>query len=301
MTVVSRPYRDERDRLLVHGLLRQANGPGPAPSIIFLGDLEWWLVNEDDPEALRTSRLWFEDDQLIAFSWPNGRLLDLTSHPEHRELEAAILDDWIAGQTDQDVTLLVNVLESDASRVDILKARGFVANERGYNVWSQPLAEAPPALPLADGYAVRSFAGEQEIESRVAAHRSAFHPSQMTVEKHRRAMASPIYRQDLDLVAVAPDGEIASYALVWFDEVNRKGLFEPVGTHADHRRRGLSRCVIQEGLCRLHALGATMAYVNSNADDVPSNGLYAACGFEIVDGDARWERRLGEASTTPEA
>ena len=48
------------------------------------------------------------------------------------------------------------------------------------------------------------------------------HPSSMTVEKHRRAMASPLYRQDLDLVAVAPDGEIAAYALVWFDPVNAR-------------------------------------------------------------------------------
>lgn len=300
MTLKSRLYRDDGDRLLIHDLLREVSGTGPEPSICYLGDFEWWQVDDDDPKALRTSRLWFEGDRLVGFSWPNVTLLDLVTHPERRELEAAILDDWIAEQTDPDVTLLVNVLESDTPRIDILKARGFVPNERGYNVWSQPLDEAPPALPPAEGYTVRSFAGEQEIESRVAAHLSAFHPSRMSVEKHRRAMASPIYRQDLDLVAVAPDGEIASYALVWFDEANRKGLFEPVGTHADHRRRGLSRCVIQEGLRRLHALGATMAYVNSNAGDVPSTGLYAACGFEIVDGDARW-RRPPESTTTPGA
>jgi ribosomal protein S18 acetylase RimI-like enzyme len=300
MTVVSRPYRDDGDRLLIHDLLRQATGTEPAPVICFIGDFEWWQVNDDDPEALRSARLWFTGDRLVAFSWPSGRSLDVVTHPERRVLEAAILDDWVAGQADRDVTLSVNALDSDAPRIAALKACGFVPVARAYNVWAQTLDDLPPCLPPPDGYTVRSFAGEKEIASRVAAHRSAFHPSRMTIEKHRRAMASPLYRQDLDIVAVGPDGQVASYALVWFDDVNRKGLFEPVGTHADHRRRGLSRCVIQEGLRRLRALGATLAYVNSNVDDVASNALYAACGFEIADGEARWERP-GEAATTPAA
>ncbi|MEZ4523518.1 MAG: hypothetical protein R3A46_18020 [Thermomicrobiales bacterium] len=300
MTVANRLYRGDADRLLIHDLLRQANGPEPAPTICYLGDFEWWQVNDDNPDALRSVRLWFVGDRLAAFGWPSGNSLDVVAHPEHRDLEMAIVDDWIAGQADRSAALSVNALESDTSRIAILEGRGFVSTGRHHNVWSKPLNEAQPDLPPADGYTVRSFAGEQEIESRVAAHRSAFHPSRMTVEKHRRAMASPIYHQDLDLVAVAPDGQIASYALIWFDEVNRKGLFEPVGTHADHRRRGLSRCVIQEGLRRLHGLGAKLAYVNSNADDIASNALYAACGFEIIDGEARWERP-GEPATTPRA
>ncbi|CAN5800348.1 hypothetical protein BH23CHL2_BH23CHL2_17580 [soil metagenome] len=297
---MSRPYRDDGDRLLIHDLLRQATGTEPAPLICSIGDFEWWQANDDDPEALRSARLWFVGDRLVAFSWPSGRSLDVVTHPERRGLEAAILDDWVAGHADRDVPLSVNTLDSDAPRIAALKGCGFVPVARAYNVWEQTLDDPPPGPPPPDGYTVRSFAGEEEIASRVAAHRSAFHPSRMTIEKHRRAMASPLYRQDLDLVAVASDGQVASYALVWFDEVNRKGFFEPVGTHADHRRRGLSRCVMQEGLRRLRVLGATLAYVNSDADDVASNGLYAACGFEIIDGEARWERP-GEAATIPRA
>ena len=297
---MSRPYRDDGDRLLIHDLLRQASGTKPASVICSVGDFEWWQVNRDDPEALRSARLWFAGERLVAFSWPSGRSLDVVTHPEHRHLEAAILDGWVAGQADRNVTLSVSALDSDAPRVAALEARGFVPVGRAHNVWAQTLDDLPPSLSPPDGYTVRLFAGEEEIASRVAAHRSSFHPSRMTIEKHRRAMASPLYRQDLDVVAVWSDGEVASFALVWFDDVNGEGFFEPVGTHADHRRRGLSRCVIQEGLRRLLALGATLAYVNSAASDAASNALYAACGFEIIDGESRWERP-GEAPTTPAA
>ncbi len=298
MSVASRPCRADGDRLLIHDLLRQTAETGPV--ICWIGDFEWWQVNDDDPGALQSVRLWFVGDRLAAFSWPSGTALDFVTHPEHRELEAAILDDWVGGQANRTVTLSVSTLESDAPRIVALRERGFVSVGRAHNVRAQTLDDLPPSLPPPDGYAVRAFAGEKEIASRVAAHRSAFHPSRMTIEKHRRAMASPLYRQDLDLVAVAPDGQIASYALIWFDEVHRSGLFEPVGTHAAHRRRGLSRCVIQEGLRRLRALGATQAYVNSNVDNSASNALYAACGFEIADVESRWERP-GEAATTPAA
>src|ERR671936_569373 len=48
---------------------------------------------------------------------------------------------------------------------------------------------------------------------------------------------------ELDQVAVAPDGSFAAFCLCWLYEENRAGNLEPVGTHSDHRRRGLARAV----------------------------------------------------------
>jgi len=292
MTLTSRPYGNTGDRQLIHELLRSAAGRSSTPAYGTVGDFEWWLVNDDDPTALRSSTLWFDGDaRLVAFTWPNAPYFDLFVHPSRRDLDALLLHDWVTRQPAEAGELTVHCLDSDTARIEALNANGFAATGRGFDDWVQPLDSLPDdATPVPEGYVIRSFAGEIEIESRVAAHRSAFHPSRMTVEKHARALASPLYRQDLDLVAVAPDGQIASYTLVWFDEVNGKGLFEPVGTHADHRRLGLSRCVIHEGLRRLKALGAAYAFVNSTAGDVPSNRLYASCGFRIVDGVTIWKR-----------
>ena len=71
----------------------------------------------------------------------------------------------------------------------------------------------------------------------------------------------PLYRCDLDLVTVAPNGDLASFCTVWFDDVGRSAYFEPVVTYAPYQRRGLARAVMHEGLRRVQRLGATVAFV----------------------------------------
>ena len=292
MPPTSRPFRDSGDIPLIHDLLRKAAKRDPGPVYLSIADFEWWQVNDDDPDSLRTSWLWFDsEERLVAFTWPGESSIDYAIHPDRADLEPVILDDWLSNAESFPGVPALHCADRNLRLIQALKARGFTRVRSAYNDWTQPLGTprdrpVPPAR-----YGVRAFRGEEEIESRVAVHRSAFHPSSMTVGKHRRAMASPLYRQDLDLVAVAPDGEIAAYALVWFDPVNRTGLFEPVGTHADHRRRGLARLVVLEGLRRLQALGATQAFVGSAYDDEPSDRLYASCGFEVAGVVSAWARR----------
>ena len=95
---------------------------------------------------------------------------------------------------------------------------------------------------------------------------------------------TPAYRADLDCVVEAPDGSIAAYTLAWLDEVNGVAEFEPVGTHADHRRLGLGRAVGLYALQRLRELGATSAIVACRGDEaypIPAK-LYEALGFREV-------------------
>jgi ribosomal protein S18 acetylase RimI-like enzyme len=80
---------------------------------------------------------------------------------------------------------------------------------------------------------------------------------------------------------VAPDNSFAAFALGWLDEANSMGLLEPVGTHADHRRRGLGRAASLLALRNLRAAGATTARVGSRGDDaypIPRL-LYESIGF----------------------
>src|SRR5260370_16364202 len=91
------------------------------------------------------------------------------------------------------------------------------------------------------------------------------------------------FRADVDLVAVLPDGAFAAYAICWFDPVNHSGLFEPVGTGAAFRRRGLGKAVVCEGLRRLRATGARTAIVCCTGGNAAARALYEAAGFRIVD------------------
>jgi GNAT superfamily N-acetyltransferase len=89
---------------------------------------------------------------------------------------------------------------------------------------------------------------------------------------------APCFRRELDLVVEAPDGTLAAYVGIPYDPVNRCGIFEPVCTHPDHRRRGLAAALMQEGLRRLRAIGAVEATVDTG-DRIPANRFYDSLGF----------------------
>ena len=79
---------------------------------------------------------------------------------------------------------------------------------------------------------------------------------------------------DLDLVAVAPDGSFGAYVGIAYDDANRRGILEPVCTHPDHRRHGLARALILEGLTRLEARGAVDATAETGSREA-ANALFA--------------------------
>jgi ribosomal protein S18 acetylase RimI-like enzyme len=176
----------------------------------------------------------------------------------------------------------------------VLRARGYEQGEPAYRYFSKDLngINQDPSLPA--GYAIRDMqsATADDIQRRVDVHRAAFAPSKMTVAKHQRAMASPTYRPELDLVVAAEDGSFAAFTIVWFDEANRTGLFEPVGTHPDHQRRDLGRAIMAEGFRRMNAVGATRALVLTGPDNIGANRLYTASGFHVVDENISWTKKL---------
>jgi GNAT superfamily N-acetyltransferase len=84
-------------------------------------------------------------------------------------------------------------------------------------------------------------------------------------------------------VVIAPDGEVAAFAIVWPDDDLGSGPFEPLGTHPAHVRKGLGRAVVTAGLHRLRELGMRTARVATKEPLTAAVTLYLACGFQQVD------------------
>jgi ribosomal protein S18 acetylase RimI-like enzyme len=110
------------------------------------------------------------------------------------------------------------------------------------------------------------------------------------VSWYRNIQTAPLYRRDLDIVAVAPDGAVASFCTIWFDDVTRTAYFEPVGTTPAYQRRGLGKAVLCEGLRRLKRMGGTIAYVGGYTE--AANALYASAGFVQYALSEPWEKVL---------
>jgi GNAT superfamily N-acetyltransferase len=192
--------------------------------------------------------------------------------------------------------LLVWANEQDGLRQEVLAGRGY-----GKETWAEYQRRRTLAAPIPDarpaaGYTVRALGDGAELLERSYASGLAFHPDDVSyavenradVNWYRNIQNAPLYRRDLDIVAIAPDGAVASFCTIWFDDVTRTGAFEPVGTVPVHQRRGLGKAVMAEGLRRLKRIGATMAYVGSYSAE--AHGLYEAMGFTEYELNEPWTR-----------
>jgi len=254
---------------------------------------------------LRTNiRLW-EDaaGALIGFAiFGDDFSMDMQVRPDARwqgvEQEMLVWAEtrWREGMDDPTIPcerkrhLFAGTLAEDAPRIAFLERYGFTRGDKPYLRFARSLGEPIAAPRLPDGFGVRGVAGEHEITNRANAHREAFHPSRITDEGYARLMRMSEYDRALDVVAVAPDGVIAAYAMGWVDRANEVGEFEPVGTRPTFERRGLARAALLEGLARMKARGAETVLVSTGGTETGAIRLYESVGFEIVNQELTFTR-----------
>ena len=171
-------------------------------------------------------------------------------------------------------------------------------SRRGYERWgdfwqpmSRLLASQPiPECPLPDGYRLQSLADENDFHKiNKVLWRGFNHPGEPPeeeIEGRKFAQKAPHYRHDLTIVAVAPNGDYASFGGMWMVPENKYAYVEPVATDPDHRRLGLGRAVVMESVRRVIAEGAEVIYVGS---DLP---FYLSMGFEVIFALVPWVKLL---------
>jgi predicted N-acetyltransferase YhbS len=96
---------------------------------------------------------------------------------------------------------------------------------------------------------------------------------------------APDYDPLLDISVVDSNNEIAAFATVWYDRKNRTGILEPVGTVPQHRKQGLARALIFEGINRISVMGGKKIYVGSDQD------FYLSLGFQPEHSKEIWYKK----------
>lgn len=185
----------------------------------------------------------------------------------------------IADQTNQMLTMYVDVFEHDLDRMALLAAHGFAPDYPSMIRMARSLDRVLPAPVLPDGFTLRPTNGMRELHEYVALHRAAFGAADMTVEWRKRTLCMPQYVPELDVVAVAPDGRLAAFCICWLGPKEGEGYIEPLGVHPDFAGLGLGRAVLLEGLWRLQAHGATIAIIDRYENDDSARALYESLGF----------------------
>ncbi|MCP3097888.1 GNAT family N-acetyltransferase [Myxococcus sp. K15C18031901] len=254
-----------------------------------VGDLTWRLLRNARVLPQEDIALWEQaPGELAGFAWAYGNGdVDLLVHPlSHAEAFAQDVLPWVRarhGQTSRPTT--VWALESSEPLLMALRQRGCRRATNGcYLHLAMPLhAPLAPAPPLPPGYRIREVLGPDEVAARALVHRRGFGSERVTTEVYARLMAAPRYQRALDLVAEAPDGSLAACVLGWLDDPHAVGEFEPVACAPEHRRRGLVRALLHEGLERMRRMGARQAIVYAFEGTPASVALYRSAGFTVVD------------------
>lgn len=295
MNISSRQFAADSDYELMRTLLVEVLGRAGLPVYATIGDIDWWCSADEDPKAVYTAHLWFDGDRPVAWAWPVDDQVDIVVHPDYPALHDAALvwgeEEYCQRQGETpEKPMRAWGFTSDTIRNSALLARGYHRTEEGLVFYTRPISATFSPAGLPDGYTFDHVRGETDVARRTAVQCAAFESTFMTDTKTRAVQASPTYRPELDLVVVAPDSSYAAFTLIWLDAQNKVGVFEPLGVSAEHRRRGLGRAILDEGVRRLGLYGAKIACIQTGFDNDRARALYEASGFVQLDRDYAWIR-----------
>ena len=293
--MISRVYENDNDLQAMVALTQalRANGQAVYP---IAADLYEELA---DPDTQITARLWEDPQrQLVGFVYVS-RYQNLVDVFDERvftpELEAEMMA-WAVTAVRQRnqrrgevQTLDASSLDRDLRRLEMLARYGFERQSETSLLMACPLTQ-PAAEPLLlPGFTIRPMGGEAELEAYVALHRAAFGTGNMTVAYRQTIMRAPDYLPELDLVAVAPNDELAAFCVcqIFPDDSPRagsqkEGWTDPIGTHPAYQRLGLAKALMLAGMRLLQSRGIDTALLGTSSENVPMQRLAESVGFHKV-------------------
>ncbi len=176
----------------------------------------------------------------------------------------------------------------DPAGIALLEGQGFICQAEGAVHMERSLADPIPPPQLPAGFSIRPIHGESEAEDWVRLHRAALGTENMTIEYKLAMMRTPYYDPEMDLVAVAPGGELAAYCVCFINvEENaltgkRRGCTDPIATHPDFQRQGLSRALMLTGLGLLKNRGMDSAHLGTSSQNIAMLQAAGSVGFHIT-------------------
>ena len=238
------------------------------------------------------TRLWTENESLAAFAYVddyNNLQFEIASEHRSPQLMQQIVD-WgvecvkkqnqASGQSN---TLDAAFKAENRWQIEMLKSQGFQEEPTHSLHYARSLGSPILEHPLPPGFHLRSVLGESEITALVALHQAAFGTDNMTPESLLAIMRAPAYEPDLDLVLLAPDGQLAAFCICGFkDNEKSVGYTDPIGTHPSYQRQGLGKAIVTAGMLVLQARGVKTVTLGTSSENFAMRRLAESLGFRVV-------------------
>jgi ribosomal protein S18 acetylase RimI-like enzyme len=170
-------------------------------------------------------------------------------------------------------------------QIALLERHEFVRDAFRTLGYSRSLNNPIAPHPLPPDFTLRCVAGEHEVEQLVTLHRAAFGTENMKVAHRLAIMQAPHYERELDLVAVAPNGELAAFCICGVEDgedSERIGFTDPIGTHPNYQQRGLAKAMVTAGLLLLQEKGVARAQLSTGNNNIPMQRLAESLGFACI-------------------
>ena len=237
----------------------------------------WEYVNDKGPEMVALTIL-----KSNGVYWMNV-------HPDHFELIREIIpaveeQRRMTSKGDGEVLKIgIPVPVGFKTRQKILKELGYEDGGVCEHNQVRPLDLPPPGYQPPEGYIVRQVILPDDFEPYSDVVNTVFSHCGMTEKLAMLYTEAGFYNDELDLVVEAPNGRFAAFVTVRIDPINKMAELEPVGTHPDHRGKGLAKAVCAEGIRRVQKYNPTCSVILGAASTEGAANLYRSLGFAKED------------------
>lgn len=301
MNLQTRPYQDPADLMQMKQLLMIGSQSKISASYMHPGILDWaTYYPPDEAENRRNLRLWEDHDTqpplLVAWAifFSHESTFDLFVHPSIYDTSnhEKVMDEyvtWAAGRAQEAGLSQLSpfwIYDYDKAMDRLLQGHGFtpLPADPPAPLFERSLDELPP-ISLPAGFTIQGVKNLDDGRQRAAVTHGAFRPHdpwENYYSEYAQFIGSAAYDGERDLFVRSPDGRGAAACTIWFDFVNKVGLFEPVATHPDFQRLGLGKAVMAEGMRRMQAAGMERAILGFDPNNVAARALYTSLGFRAA-------------------
>lgn len=239
-----------------------------------------------------TTRLWKYKSKVIGFAFVDDyNNLRYEIEPEYHssQIENEIVEWGVTciktrnAENYEDSTLDASFGRENTWQIAMLERSGFVRESFRSLRYQRSLSEPIVEYAFPRGFSVRCVEGKQEVESLVDLHRAAFGTENMSIEARLAIMNAPKYERELDLVAIAPNGDLSAFCICGFEEeIEQVGYTDPIGTHPVYQKLGLGKAIVTAGFHSLKKKGAKVVELGTSSENIPMQRLAKALGLVVV-------------------
>ena len=270
--------------------------------------LQYWLpvrFENNHLERKEDVKIWEKQvkdspAEIVAITSSESRnMFYIHTHPEYKSLEGEIID-WIEQhfkskrkKTNKQNILYLFSMQGDIERETLLTELGYIKRGIIGIHRSRPLDMPIPEVEIPKGFTIRNTQGKADYDQLAETIRVIFgHGDWFNAEVLEGIARCSFYKEDLDLIAVAPNGTFASICTFRIDPFGNMATVEPMGTHPNYRKLGLGKILIYEGIKRTMKYNPTLFYIDSAANNPAANKFYDSVGFTGDVGEYSWQKEF---------